>query len=64
VEWRNAAGCTHGRLRPDGYGILRMGLHEFGFFLELDRGTVRSGRLRAKFGAYHRYLWPLGRSIL
>ncbi len=56
VEWRNAAACAYGRLRPDGYGILRLGRHEYGFFLEFDRGTVRSAPLRAKFGAYHRYL--------
>jgi hypothetical protein len=43
-------------LRPDGYGILRLGRHEYGFFLELDRGTVRPAPLRAKFAAYHRYL--------
>jgi hypothetical protein len=56
VEWRNAAACAYGRLRPDGYGILRLGRHEYGFFLEFDRGTVRPAPLRAKFGAYHRYL--------
>ena len=55
VEWRNAAACAHGRLRPDGYGVLRLGRHEYGFFLEFDRGTVRSAPLRAKFVAYHRY---------
>src|SRR6266852_9208196 len=46
----------HGRLRPDGYGVFRLGRHECGFFLEFDRGTVRSAHLRAKFVAYHRYL--------
>jgi hypothetical protein len=56
VEWRNAAACAHGRLRPDGYGLLRLGQRDYGFFLEFDRGTVRSAPLRAKFGAYHRYL--------
>jgi hypothetical protein len=43
-------------LRPDGYGVLRLGRHEYGFFLEFDRGTVRSAPLRAKFAAYYRYL--------
>src|SRR6266700_2727348 len=56
VEWRNAAACAHARLRPDGYGVLRLGQRYYGFFLEFDRGTVRSAPLRAKFGAYHRYL--------
>jgi hypothetical protein len=56
VEWRNAAACAHGRLRPDGYGVLRLGRREYGFFLEFDRGTVRPAPLRAKFAAYHRYL--------
>jgi hypothetical protein len=56
VEWRNAAACAHGRMRPDGYGLVRLGRREYGFFLEFDRGTVRSAPLRAKFVAYHRYL--------
>jgi len=56
VEWRNAAACAHGRLRPDGYGVLRLGQRDYGFFLEFDRVTVRPAPLRAKFAAYHRYL--------
>jgi hypothetical protein len=56
VEWRNASACAHGRLRPDGYGVLRFGRRDYGFFLEFDRGTVRPAPLRAKFAAYHRYL--------
>ena len=24
LEWRNAAACAHGRLRQDGYGVLRL----------------------------------------
>jgi len=55
LEWRNAAACAHGRLRPDGYGLLRLGRREYGFFLEFDRGTERPAALRAKFAAYHRY---------
>ena len=55
VEWRNAAACAHRRVRPDGYGLLRLGRREYGFFLEFDRGTVRPGALRAKFAAYQRY---------
>jgi hypothetical protein len=42
-------------VRPDGYGLLRLGQREYGFFLEFDRGTVRPSALRAKFAAYHRY---------
>jgi hypothetical protein len=56
VEWRNEAACAHGRLRPDGYGVLRLGQRDYGFFLEFDRGTVRPAPLRAKFAAYYRYL--------
>jgi hypothetical protein len=56
LEWRNPAACAHGRVRPDGYGLLRLGRLEHGFFLEFDRGTVRPQALRAKFAAYQRYL--------
>jgi hypothetical protein len=55
IEWRNAAACAHGRLRPDGYGLLRLANHECGFFLELDRATMRTSELRVKFVAYHRF---------
>jgi hypothetical protein len=36
VEWRNAAACARGRVRPDGYGVVRLGGSEHGFFLEFD----------------------------
>jgi hypothetical protein len=55
VEWRAAAACAHGRFRPDGYGLVRLGHEQHGFFLEFDRGTMRADRLRAKFVAYYRY---------
>jgi hypothetical protein len=55
LEWRNAAACARGRSRPDGYGLLRLGRREHGFFLEFDRGTVHPAALRAKFAAYQRY---------
>jgi len=55
LEWRGPAVCAHGRLRPDGYGLLRLGAGHYGFFLEFDRGSMHAGRLRAKFTAYHRY---------
>ena len=55
LEWRSAAACAHGRLRPDGYGLLRLGGQQHGFFPEFDRGSMRPGRLRAKFAAYARY---------
>jgi len=55
LEWQNAAVCARGRLRPDGYGLIRLDRREFGFFLEFDRGTVRPAALRAKFAAYVRY---------
>jgi hypothetical protein len=43
-------------MRPDGYGLLRLGRREYGFFLEFDRGTVHPAALRAKFAAYQRYM--------
>jgi hypothetical protein len=55
IEWRNAAACAGGRMRPDGYGVARLGRSEQGFFVEFDRGTVRSRALRGKFRAYLRY---------
>ena len=55
VEWRAVAVCAYGRCRPDGYGLLRLGHKQHGFFLEFDRGTMREDRLRAKFTGYHRY---------
>jgi hypothetical protein len=55
LEWRNAAACAWGRMRPDGYGLLRLGRREYGFFLEFDRGTVHRRALRSKFAAYFRY---------
>jgi hypothetical protein len=55
LEWRNAAACVWGRMRPDGYGLLRLGPREYGFFVEFDRGTVHPRALRSKFAAYHRY---------
>jgi hypothetical protein len=42
-------------MRPDGYGVVRLGRSEHGFFIEFDRGTVRSRALRGKFAAYLRY---------
>jgi hypothetical protein len=56
LEWRGPAACARGRLRPDGYGLVRVGGQQHGFFLEFDRGTMRPSQLRAKFVAYHRYL--------
>ena len=55
LEWRNASACARGRVRPDGYGLLRLECREHGFFLEFDRGTVHPAALRAKFAAYRRY---------
>src|SRR5919202_449533 len=55
VDWRAAAACACGRCRPDGYGCYRRGPYRFGFFLEYDRGTERSGQHAAKLAAYYRY---------
>jgi hypothetical protein len=59
IEWRGPAACARGRLRPDGYGVVRVGRAQHGFLLEFDRGTMRSGQLRAKFVGYHRYMVSL-----
>jgi hypothetical protein len=37
---------------PDGFFVIRHGLKEFGYFLEVDRGTTDLTRMRAKFIAY------------
>jgi hypothetical protein len=56
LEWRGAAACASGRLRPDGYGVYRCDGVPYGFFLEYDRGTMRSRDYRKKFAAYYAFL--------
>ncbi|MFN8473900.1 MAG: replication-relaxation family protein [Anaerolineae bacterium] len=56
VEWRNAVACSQRLIRPDGYGLYRRDGNEFGFFLELDRGTMKTRQYYAKFAAYYAYL--------
>jgi hypothetical protein len=53
-EWQNTTACARGRLRPNGYGLVRLGRREHGFFMEFDRGTVWPSALRTKFAAYVR----------
>ena len=60
LEWRGAAACARGGVRPDGYGLYRHDGRLYGFFLEYDRGTMRAGEYRAKFAAYHEQ-WARGR---
>lgn len=55
VRWDNAAVCARGRCRPDGYGIYRLGVQHYPFFLEYDRGTMSARDYRHKFSAYERY---------
>jgi hypothetical protein len=55
VVWRNAAACARGRVRPDGYGVLRLGGRRHGFFLEYDRGTQDAAAYRRKLAAYAAY---------
>ncbi|HVC33233.1 MAG TPA: replication-relaxation family protein, partial [Chloroflexota bacterium] len=55
LEWRNAAACARGRVRPDGYGLFRDGQQGYGFFLEYDRGTMGERALLTKFSAYYEY---------
>lgn len=60
VEWRSAAACARGRLRPDGYGIYRHRGRLYGFFLEFDRGTMSARDYRKKLATYYAY-WSSGR---
>ena len=55
MEWRNAAACSRGHLRPDGYGLYRHAGQLYGFFLEYDRGTMSARDYLAKFAAYYEY---------
>jgi hypothetical protein len=55
LEWRNAAACSRRRMRPDGYGMIRRGGELFGFFLELDRGTMGYRDYAEKWSAYYHY---------
>jgi hypothetical protein len=55
LEWRNAAACARGHLRPDGYGLYRHGGELYGFLLEYDGGTMGPAQLRRKFATYYRY---------
>ncbi len=55
VVWRNAVACARGRVRPDGYGVLRLDRHRYGFFLEYDRGTQDAAAYRQKLAAYCAY---------
>ncbi len=56
LEWRSAAACERGCVRPDGYGLYRRDGKLFGFFLEYDRGTTRRRDYVEKFHAYQEYL--------
>jgi hypothetical protein len=55
LEWRSRSACRHGRLDPDGYGVVRRGgaLHDF--FLEYETGATSDDALRRKFLAYRAY---------
>ena len=55
LEWRSAAACSRGRVRPDGYGVYRHRGEVHGFFLEYDRGTMSGRDYREKFVAYFDY---------
>jgi hypothetical protein len=55
MEWRPAAACARGGVRPDGYGVYHRDGKLFGFFLEYDRGTEKGRVYRAKFAGYHDY---------
>ena len=55
LEWRNAAACSRRRAKPDGYGMIRRRGELFGFFLELDRGTMGYRDYSEKWSAYYHY---------
>jgi hypothetical protein len=55
VRWDNAAACTRGRCRPDGYGVCRLDGRDVGFFVEYDRGTERARDYAGKWAAYYTY---------
>jgi DNA-binding MarR family transcriptional regulator len=54
-EWQNASACCRRDLRPDGYGIYRHRGVSYGFFVELDRGTMNARDYFKKFAAHYRY---------
>jgi Replication-relaxation len=54
--WDGPAACSHGRMRPDGYGVYRRGRSVYRFFLEYDRGTSGIRNLLRKLNAYYDYL--------
>jgi len=55
VAWHTAAVCATPSVRPDGYGLYRHHGSRDGFFLEYDRGTMRSRDLVKKFTRYQVY---------
>jgi hypothetical protein len=55
LEWRSLAACSRRRVRPDGYRMIRLGGHEYGFFLEYDRGTMSVRDYAAKWAGYYDY---------
>jgi hypothetical protein len=55
VLWRNAVACARRRVRPDGYGVLRLDGRRHGFFLEYDRETQDAAAYRRKLAAYYSY---------
>jgi Replication-relaxation len=50
-----AAAGARGRLRPDGYGVLRLAGRRHGFFLEYDRGTQDAASYRRKLDSHYAY---------
>lgn len=55
VQWDNGTMCSRRHLRPDGYGMYRVGTKVCGFFLEFDRGTMRRHGYLDKFDEYYDY---------
>lgn len=55
VRRDNGTKCSRRHLRPDGYGISQLDGCQYGFFLKLDRGTMRRHGYLDKFDEYYDY---------
>lgn len=54
-EWRSEAAVSRSWMRPDGYGVYRIGGTRYGFFLEYDRGTMKPDDYDRKFRAFYEW---------
>jgi hypothetical protein len=54
AEWIEPALAARGKMRPDGYGVLRYRNISTSFFLEYERGTLDGSDYADKLDAYYR----------